>query len=205
VGLLEVALVLGGRPPWIDGTQREREIIAEALRLTRPGEFVMDFKGESVFRRRAFYYVMEPLTYVRLRRGLIEDTVAERLVATKTCVVLNQNRWYPKNAAIFMTENYLAVGRMRVAGQVIARKETDAGMPVTFDIKVPASYVAWANGRPIGGLLDGTPWTEARELGVGPHEFRPDASHKSLAVLWARAAELGFQPVLNEPGWQYFR
>ena len=71
-----------GRSPFIDGTQREREILAEVLRLTRPGEFVMDFKGECVFRQRAYFYVLEPLTFVRLRRGLIVDNVAERLVKT---------------------------------------------------------------------------------------------------------------------------
>ncbi len=205
LGVVEAGFVLGGRPPWIDGTQREREILGEVLRLTRPGEFVMDFKGESVFRQRAFYYVLEPLTFVRLRRGQITDTVARDVVETKTCVVLNQNRWYPKDAAAFLAENYLAVGRVRVAGRMISRRAQDAGQAVRFEIQVPGSYVAWADGKVVAGVLDGSPWTQARELAIGPHEFIPEEPHANLAVFWARAAEMGFQPLADQPGWQYYR
>ncbi len=205
LGVVEAAFVLGGRPPWIDGTQREREILGEVLRLTKPGEYVMDFKGESVFRQRAFYYILEPLTFVRLRRGAIADTVARDVVEKKVCVVLNQNRWYPKDGAAFLAENYLAVGRTRVAGQVIGNKAPADGQPIKFEIRVPASYVAWADGSVVSGTLDGSPWTQARELAIGPHEFIPDGKHSKLCVLWWRAAELGFQPLKDQPAWQYFR
>jgi len=205
LALVEAAFVLGGRPPWIDGTQREREILGEMLRLTKPGEYVMDFKGESVFRQRAFYYVLEPLTFVRLRRGTITDTVANDVVAKKVRVVLNQNRWYPKAGAAFLAENYLAVGRTRVAGQVIGGKAPADGQPIKFEIRVPASYVAWADDHVASGTLDGSPWKGSRELAVGPHEFIPDGKHSTLYVLWSRAAELGFKPLQDQPGWQYFR
>ncbi|MDR3404056.1 MAG: glycosyltransferase family 39 protein [Chthoniobacter sp.] len=205
LGVLLIILVLAGRPPWIDGTQREREILAEVLKLTKPGEYVMDFKGESVFRQRAFFYVTEPLTFVRMRRMIIADTVAEDLVAKKVCVVLNQDRWYPKNGAKFMTDNYLAVGRMRVAGKVIAPKPVAANETVRFDVAVPASYVIWADGDVIPGALDGTPNTDPRELAAGPHEFQPAAPHGKVAIYWSRAAEAGFQPLVDQPGWQDFR
>jgi hypothetical protein len=205
VGALEIVLLLTGRPPWKDETQRERQILGEVLRLTKPGEFVMDFKGESIFRQRAFFYVLEPLTYVRLRRMLIEDTVAEDLVRKNVCVVLNQDRWYPKSGAKFMTENYLAVGRMRVAGKVIASKPVVAGESIHFNVDVPADYVVWADGGGIGGSLDGVAGTEPRNLGVGPHEFKPDAAHGSIAIFWSRAAADGFRPVTDQPGWQDYR
>ena len=205
VGALEIVLILAGRPPWVDGTQREREILGEVLRLTKPGEFVMDFKGESVFRRRAFFYVLEPLTHVRIRSMIIADTVAEDLVDKHVCVVLNQDRWYPRNAVKFMAENYLAVGRMRVAGKVIAAKPVAANETIRFAVAVPASYVFWADGGPITGSLDGTPPTEARELTAGPHAFAPDAPHGPVAIFWSRAADLKFQPVLDKVGWQDFK
>jgi hypothetical protein len=205
VGVLEIILVVAGRPPNVDGTQREREILGEVLRLTRPGEYVMDFKGESIFRRRAFYYVMEPLTFYRMRHESIPDTVAERLVETRTCVVLNQGRWYPKKGEEFMGRNYLAVGRMRVAGKVIASEPTAANATIRFDVDVPASYVMWADGHAISGTLDGIPGAQPRDLAPGPHEFKPDVPSKRVAIFWARAAELGFQPVLDRPDWQYFR
>lgn len=205
VGVLQIVLLLGGRNPLIDGTQRQRQILGEVLKLTKPGEFVMDFKGESIFRQRAFFYVLEPLTYVRIRSMMIADTVAEDLVAKNVCVTLNQDRWYPKNGAKFIGANYLAVGRMRVAGKVISDKSAAANATIHFDVAVPASYVMWADGRPITGSLDGTPSTGPRELTVGPHEFTPDAACGRVAIYWSRAAELGFQPVLDKAGWEYFR
>jgi hypothetical protein len=205
IASLEIALLLLGRSPFIDGTQREREILAEVLRLTRPGEYVMDFKGESVFRQRPFYYVLEPLTYVRLRRGLIADNVAERLVKTQTCVVLNQDRWYPAQAVAFMTENYLPVGRMRVAGRIIAPAPTAAGASIPFDVAVPARYVLWAEGRPVPGTLDGKPYEGAVDLAAGAHVFQPAEANRRLAIFWARAAEQGFAPLLDPMEWQDFR
>ena len=205
IGVIEIALIFGGRPPWIDGTLREREILRDVLRLTKPGEWVMDFKGECVFRQRAFRWVTEPLTFVRLRRGIIKDTVARDLLERKVFVVLNQDRWYPKDAAVFMTENFLPVGHLRVAGKVIAPGPVAAGAPVVFQVAVPAPYALWAGGQPVSGTLDDTPYTGPRELAAGPHEFRPAENHTRLAILWARAAEAGFTPEVEQPKWEYFR
>ena len=46
-----------------------------------------------------------------------------------------------------MGQNYLAVGRMRVAGKVIANQPTAAKETIRFEVAVPASYVLWADGR----------------------------------------------------------
>jgi hypothetical protein len=221
-GVVEIATMIGGRPPfkvhrerandgsshlaleWQDGTQREREILGEVLRLTKPGEYVMDFKGESVFRPRAYYYVLEPLTFVKVKRGKLPDTVAADLLAKHVDVVLNQDRWYPKNAVAFMTRNYVAVGRMRVAGKVIATK-AGAADAIAFNVEVPASYVVWADGHPIAGKMDGGATAGPFELAAGAHEFVPAEAHGPTAIFWERAAELGFQPVLDQAGWQDFR
>jgi hypothetical protein len=220
--VVEIACMLGGRLPfkvhldgsktglskfaieWQDGTQREREILGEVLRLTRPGEFVMDFKGESVFRQRAYFYVLEPLAFVKIRRGKLPDNVEERLLSKKVCVVLNQDRWYPKRSVEFMTKNYLAVGRMRVAGRIIAEK-TGAGQLIRFDVKVPASYVVWADGKTVGGTLDGQPINGPVELAVGRHQFVPAEDHGRTSIFWARAAEEGFTPLPDQPAWQDYR
>jgi hypothetical protein len=99
-----------------------------------------------------------------------------------------------------------------VAGKVIGEK-TVAGQAIKFDVNVPASYVAWAGGKQVTGLLDGTPWNEPRELAVGTHEFIPGEKHAKLYILWSRAAELGFHPLDAEKskskkqagGWEYYR
>jgi len=205
IAAIEIAFLLFGRSPLIDGTLREREILAEVLRLTRPGEYVMDFKGEAVFRQRAFFYVLEPLTFVRLRRGLIVDNAAERLVKTQTCVILNQKQWYPAQGTAFMTANYLPIGRMRVAGRVIAPAPSAAGASIPFDIAVPARYILWADGQPIHGTLDGKPYEGAIDLSADAHVFQSAEDYRRIAVFWARAAETGFAPLLDHMEWQFFR
>ena len=205
VGLAGIGCILGGRPPWINGTVREREILRDTLRLTRRGEFVMDFKGECVFRERAFFFVTEPLTFVRLRRGTIADTVAADIVAKKVLVTLNQDRWFPKDGAAFIAGNFLPVGHLRVAGKVLAKDPVEAGAPIPFQVAVPAPYALWAGGQPVTGTLDGTPYTGPRELAAGPHEFRPAEDHARLAILWQRALDAGFTPEVDKPEWEYFR
>lgn len=205
VAVLEIVLMLGGRPPWKNETVREQEILGEVLTLTKPGEYVMDFKGECVFRPRAYFYVFEPLTVVRLKTGKLPDTVAQDVVDQRVCVVLNQSRFYLKDTVAFLAVNYLPVGRTRIAGQVIGGKASPKGQPIKFEIRVPVSYVAWADDHVVSGTLDGSPWTKARELAAGPHEFIPDEKHSQIYVLWSRAADLGFKPLTDQPGWQYFR
>lgn len=206
VAVLEIVLILAGRKPTENGTLREREILGEVLRLTQPGEWVMDFKGECVFRQRAYFYVTEPLTFYRLRRKMLKDTVADDLLRRNVHLVLNQDRWYPKEGAKFMQENYLAIGRTRVAGKVINGKPVTAGEKVSFEVKVPGSYVLWAEGHVIPGSIDGSAAGPApRELTPGLHEFTTDAPHKRVAIFWSRAAEAGFQPVVDKAAWQYYR
>ena len=48
--------------------------IADVLKLTGPKDYVMDDKGDYVYRRRAYYWVLEPITKARVRMGLIGTT-----------------------------------------------------------------------------------------------------------------------------------
>ena len=205
VALGLIATLLGGRPPWIDGTRDEREILREVLQLTRPGEQVMDFKGESVFRQRAFYYVIEPLTFRRIKRHLIADTIPRDLMEKQVHVVVNRDRWYEGGTQRFLTENYLNIGQVRVAGRVLSVGETAPDTTLSFPVLIPARYVLWADGKPVQGILDGQPYTGARDLAPGPHTFRPEGTCRRLALFWERAAQAGYKPVVDRPDWQYER
>jgi len=205
VALGEIALLFLGRPPWINNTRDEQEILREVLQLTRPGEWVLDFKGESVFRQRAFHYVLEPLVIYRIKHGLIKDTIAQDVVAKEVHVVVNRDRWYQKPTKRFLTENYLNIGQVRVAGRVLSVGETAPGATLSFPVIIPASYVLWADGKPVGGVLDGLPYTGARDLTPGPHTFRPEGTYRHLALVWERAIAAGYKPVVDRPDWQYER
>src|SRR5262249_4248891 len=87
VVLVEVLVALAIKPAWRDDARPEALYLSEVLRLTHPGESLMDLKGESIFRSRPFYYALEALTQARLVRGQIRDDIAARLVTSRTTVV----------------------------------------------------------------------------------------------------------------------
>ena len=53
---------------------RDLAIIRDVGALTMPGECVMDAKGETIFRRRPYYYAFEGFTEERIERGLLANT-----------------------------------------------------------------------------------------------------------------------------------
>lgn len=199
--LAEIVLIFGGRPPYINGTLEQRELFRQTLQLTRPGEWVMDFKGQAVFRRRAFYYVMEPLTMFRMKYGLIANTIPRDMAEKGVCVVVNRQHWYGKKTFQFITENYLPAGQVRVAGRVISSHPTQPEAALQFTVAIPARYILWGGERPVQGLLDGLPYTGPRQLAPGPHTFQSPESYPSLALYWERAAHAGYTPIVNTPGW----
>lgn len=191
---VEIAFILLGRPLSINGTARGIELVRETLRLTGPEDRVMDFKGETIYRRRAFYYVLEPFTLVRIRRKIIPDSIPEDMVKTDTHVAVTTLDRMPNRAGKFISEHYLPVGALRVAGQIVS---PTGGGAAKFKLVVPAEYAAVSeHGGAAAGLLDGLPYTGPRPLALGAHEWRaaPGAAGGRVAILWSRAAERGFSP-----------
>src|SRR5439155_1147023 len=74
------------RSLWRDRTRNATDLLAEVLQLTQSTDPVVDVKGETVFRPRSSYYVLEDITRARISQGLLADDIPERLVATCTCV-----------------------------------------------------------------------------------------------------------------------
>jgi len=171
---------------------RTREFITmerQVLNLTRPGEPVMDYKGETIYRRRPYYYILEFITRNAIVRGLVPDTVPEDLVRAGCHVAQADGSQWPDRARSFMDANFLNLGRLRASGQWIAPDGS-------FSIAIPGKYVIiTANGSP-RGLLDGTPYREARQLAAGVHTFKFSIGDggERLACLWAPAWWRGFSP-----------
>ena len=72
-GLVEIGFVMWREPPGHDGTRREVELLTQVLRLTDPTDCVLDMKGESVFRPRPIYSVLEGITRARIGQGSITE------------------------------------------------------------------------------------------------------------------------------------
>src|SRR5258708_35185379 len=76
---------------------------------------------------------------------------------------------------------------LRVAGVLVPRTQR-------FQIEIPGEYSVVAATRKYEGTLDGTPYAGPRFLGAGIHILAPDAAPQPTAILWSRAAALGFSP-----------
>jgi nucleotide-binding universal stress UspA family protein len=176
--------------------QVERDIVtwAALLDLTTPADTVLDPKGELIFRRRATYWGFETITRKRLQNGLIADTIAEDLVANRTCVVWCDARRYPDAAREFIASNYVDVGPLLVAGQILARDADECGQSIPFDVRIPAQYALVGPHEPASGLLDGVEYGGPIFLPTGHHEFRSSSDRGPLVLIWEKSIEKGFSP-----------
>lgn len=170
---------------------QDYQLLAATLQLTRPSDELMDLKGETVFRRRPFFYVLEGVTRKRMQLGTIRDSIPEDIVRTKTTVAAADSAFFPPRGRQFINENFISVGPLRVAGQMLEQQQGD----IAFNIQIPASYAVVAEHGDVSGWLDGTPYTGPRLLASGIHHFRLNATpNDRLAVIWAPAIERGFSP-----------
>jgi hypothetical protein len=193
--LAEVGALLHAVPLGAAGRTRVGPaLLADVLRLTRPGDPIMDLKGETIFRSRPFYYALESLTLERLRLGTIADTIPERLIATRTCVAVEDSARFPPRARTFLLDNYVSVGQLRVVGHALTESPSAPASEIAFDVTVPAAYAIVSPNGTADGDLDGEDYAGARFLEPGPHVFRTRSTDERLALVWAPAVERGFSP-----------
>ncbi len=168
-------------------------MIANVQILTSKSDFVMDAKGETIFRRRPFYYVLEGVTLRRLELGLIKDEIPEHLIATRAPVATVLRM--PSRARSFIEQNYLPVAfRIRVLGKMLSTSDQEFPKKYEFDIVIPANYELLPERGNLVAFLDGTPFDGPRYLPAGHHEIRSLTDTDRLAVIWSVAPEKGFSP-----------
>jgi hypothetical protein len=188
--LMLVCLVgTGYYSEWL--ANRTREFITmerQVLNLTRPGEPLMDYKGETIYRRRPYYFILEFITRNGILHGLIADTVTEDLVRARCHVAQADGTQWPDRARDFMAANFLNVGRLRVSGQWLRPDGS-------FTIAIPGDYALVRNDGEASGILDGSPYVGARSLAAGVHTFTGGPAGERLACVWAPAFARGFSPL----------
>lgn len=159
-----------------NNTDWHTTMMQQALRLTRPGEMLMDIKGETIYRPRPTYHIYEAITRAQLMKGLLADTAAEDVVRTRTYVAQADGPMLPPRTRAFLSANFLDMGRLRAAGQWLA----DDG---SFSIAIPGEYVIVSER---GEVLS------PRIYAAGAHRIEP--SGERLAVMWAPAFRRGHSP-----------
>jgi hypothetical protein len=179
--------------PWQDDTRDKVGMVADALKLTAPEEFVMDSKGETIYRRRPFHYVLESRTFQRLHRKLIIDDIADSLVRTRTPLATLKRM--PPHARAFIRENYIPIAyRLRVAGKVVRDHAVSVNDRCSFEVAVPQRYALVTPAGAAEGTLDDILLSGPRELESGTHLFIPSQSSGELVLIWAHALECGYSP-----------
>ncbi|MGZ8984647.1 MAG: ArnT family glycosyltransferase [Methylotenera sp.] len=195
MALLELGLLISEEKPWTQHESPKNSYLSEVLLLTRPGETIMDLKGETVFRRRPFFYVLEGITRKRIKFGLIKDSIPEDIVRNVTTVATLDDSSFPARGREFLNNNFLVVGQLRVVGQLLAIPINGQNQDMSFDIHVPTNYELMAESGVVSGWLDGIPYRGSRQLDAGHHTFRLSSPLKGkLAVIWAPAIQRGFSP-----------
>jgi len=182
-------------PPFEDRNKDEQAVIADTLKLTHPGETVLDAKGQAIFRRRPYYYVLETITRVRADKGEIVDDVPERLIAERTPVLVRCH-WLTEATDQFVKQNYVSVGSVMVLGKKLT---PSPDRRLRFEVTVPGKYVMVDDDGDASGKLNGVDWREPRELAPGTYTLILDEVPKSLAIVWARAVEKGYSPFVGTP------
>jgi hypothetical protein len=170
--------------------------IADVLTLTRPLDYVMDDKGDYVFRRRAYYWVLEPLTKARVRLGLIRDNVPDAMIGTGTKLCSLVCGRAGSVLQQFILANYLPFDMqtrdMAVLGKGIGA--ADVGGTFHFEVVIPQTYaVVTENGR-LAGMLDGKPYTQPVWLATGKHQFVRTSGGGRISIFLAEAYAKGYMP-----------
>ncbi len=192
LALVLVAL-LGPRFASLTGARTEVALVREVLQLADPSDYVLDAKGETIFRPRPLFWVLEGITMDRLHKGLLADDLAARCLSTRTCVAVVSGH-LPENDRAFLDANYIEVRpALRVAGKVLPSTSGPDGK-IPFEVAIPASYELISPDEKVTGTLDGLPYEGARTLNQGWHDFRPAVAGETVAVIWAQAADRNFTP-----------
>ncbi|GBG15910.1 phosphoribosylformylglycinamidine synthase [Novimethylophilus kurashikiensis] len=194
--LVEASILIAKDKPWqLMKTSAPTQLVSETLQLTHSGDRIIDLKGETVFRPRPFYYVLEGVTRKRISLGLIQDTIPEDVIRTGTAVAAADSGFFPPRGRAFLNDNFVSVGALRVAGRLIDDKAMNADGSFAFEVGVPTVYALVSDRGDQATELDGSPYTGGRTLSPGRHTFKPAlGSSSQWAVVWASAIERGFSP-----------
>ena len=175
-------------------------VCASLFAIAAPLDYVMDFKGENVFRKRPFFPVLELKTRDRIRLGLLKEEIPESLIRTRTCFTLGLTHRMTQRSRDFIVSNYLRVGQVNVSGRMF-RSSADGN--ADFELFIPVSYALVSREGVASGELDGTPYLGPRFLEAGHHHFVSEEKNHRFAIIWSRAIEKGCTPFDPPRFWSF--
>jgi hypothetical protein len=185
----EIAGVCRQQSPLVNEMAPFEQNLAAVLHLTNPTDLVMDGKGETIFRMRPIYWVLEGVTLTRIKMGLIPDDVKEKMIATNTCVVVRHRLSMADQA--WMRDNYIeGDGKVWVAGKNLGI----ARQTINFHTDIKARYSVVSDQGKVAGSIDGAPLLASQEIPAGDHRLELAEGKGNVALVWSQALERGFSP-----------
>jgi hypothetical protein len=173
--------------PWRDGLAEQRALLRDVLALTRPGEPVLDVKGETIFRPRPIDLVFVQATVRGLAQGRLPQPDLERLAASGTAVTIAGGAGMPDAVRKFLKTYYVptADGLLRVAGNELEREWRNGRWGYRVKLPAPGDYVL-LDSR--GGMLStvSIPASGVQMLDTG--------AEKGALLYWKRAWAAGYRP-----------
>lgn len=160
---------------WRGPDPRRGAFIDTVVRVTAPDDYVLDLKGDAVFRRRPIYYIYEDVGRALTEKGELPDHGPERIVERGCCAAIRDTHHLPPRTRAFLNRYFIGEGVLRVCGARVSGP--------TFEIAVPQTYAVIGGGRV---TIDGTPYRGPRRLEPGTHTIESDSR---AIVVWARAAK----------------
>ena len=175
--------------PMDDQMKKYEQSLAIALHLTNPKDFVMDGKGETIFRNRPTYWVFEGVTIRRIQVGLIPDDARERMIQTETHVAIN-HRLRPDDQR-WLEANFLeGDGKIWVAGENLGL----ARPAIACHTDIAGTYSIVSDGGKLNGKIDGTQMVGSEKILPGNHLLKIASGTGNVALVWTQALDRGFNP-----------
>lgn len=178
VAIAMIASIVDARI-WREPDRRRERFVDEVVRVTRPGDYVFDLKGDAVFRRRAVHLIYEDVGRALTANGTLPDHGPERIVESGCCAAIGDSDHIPPRTRAFLRHHFIGSGLLRFCG---TRAAGD-----TFDIAVPQTYAVVAR-DPRGVTIDGAPYDGPRFLRAGRHTLTR-GSNQRVTVVWWRASK----------------
>jgi hypothetical protein len=179
---------------WRDANQEETQLLTAVLRFTHPDEPIVDVKGETIFRFRPCYLVLEGVTKARVAMGLLPDRLPGDVARTRTHFAVPDDVAFPPVARRFLNDHFVQIGALRVLGADLSGHPHNGPGARAFDVIYPERFSVIADGAPARGKLDGVRYRGPRWLLPGSHDYRPRPGERSVDVIWEGAVARGLVP-----------
>jgi len=172
---------------WKDGMREQRELLAEVLHLTRPGEALLDNRGETIFRPRPVYPAFVAIVRDKIDADLLPSPAVPTSGPERAPFSIGPIDGMPKSIRAIMKKHYLlnSTGRLRAAGYPLALDSEDGSPVSTVDLRMAGDYLLVADGEVLDRLTFEEPGRKSVELPVREEPF---------FLIWEQAWKSGFRP-----------